>query len=229
MILSDKRVVTFFSSGSGDAMWIPRVTMNGLPLKFDPAPKLLGIYMSRTLSFQSHVDKVVTKAMKRNIILTFLSTPQWGWKKKPLRKIFLATQCSVLDYAAPAWQLSLANTQLERLDRAQNQALRRIFGQTASCPLEALRLESGVQSYTTTSKRLVAVSREKAYMLPHSIPGASLSKATPPTDCAETAGGRGAKYLKSNSPPTYRRGFPFNRSRNRLGTAITDAGVYPPS
>ena len=64
----------------------------------------------------------------------------------------------------------MANTQLERLDRAQNQALRRITGQTASCPLEALRLESGVQSYTTTSKRLVAASREKAYRLPPQHP-----------------------------------------------------------
>ena len=42
MILSDKSVVTFFSSGFGDAKWIPRVTMNGLPLKFDPSPKLSG-------------------------------------------------------------------------------------------------------------------------------------------------------------------------------------------
>ena len=103
MILSDKSVVIFFSKGSGDAKWIPRVIMNGLPLKFDPAPKLLGIYMSRTLSFQSHVDKVVAKVQKRNSILACLSTSQWGWKKKPLRKIFLVAQRSGLDYAAPAW------------------------------------------------------------------------------------------------------------------------------
>ena len=150
-------------------------------------------------------------------------------KKKPLRMIFLATQRSVLDYAAPAWQPWLANTQLGRLDRAQNQALRRVTGQTASCPLEALRLESGAQrSYTTTSKRLVLASREKAYRLPPKHPGASLSKAKPPTGCAETAGGRRAKDLKSNSPSTYRRGSPFNRSKNHLGTATTDAGVSPP-
>ena len=108
--------------------------MNGLPLKFDPAQKLLGIYMSKTFSFQSHVDKVVAKVQKRNSILACLSTSQWGWKKKPLRKIFLATQCSVLDYAATAWQPWLANTQLERLDRAQNQALRRITGQDSLLP-----------------------------------------------------------------------------------------------
>ena len=103
MILSDKSVVTFFSKGSGDAKWIPIVIMNGLPLKFDPAPKLLGIYMSRILSFQSHVDKVVAEVQKRNSILACLSTSQWGWKKKPLRKIFLVAQRSGLDYAAPAW------------------------------------------------------------------------------------------------------------------------------
>ena len=184
--------------------------------------------MSRTFSFQSHVDKVVAKVQKRNSILACLSTSQWDWKKKPLCKISLATQRSVLDFAAPAWQPWLANVQLERVDRAQNQALRRITGQTASCPLEALCLESGVQSYMTTSQRLVAASREKVNSLPSQHPGASLSKATPPADCAETAGGRRAKDLKSNSPPTCRRGSPFNRSRNHRGTTTTDAGASPP-
>ena len=184
--------------------------------------------MSRTLSFQSPVDKVVAKVQKRNSILACLSTSHRGWKKKPLRKIFLRRQRSALDYAAPAWQPWLANTQLERLDRAHNQALHRITGQTASCPLEALHLESGVQSYTITSKRLVAASREKAYRLHRQHPGASLSTATPPTDCAETAGGRRAKDLKSNSPPTCRRGSHFHRSRNHLGMARTDFGVSPP-
>ena len=34
---------------------------------------------------------------------------------------------------------------------------------SSSNPVEALRLEAGVESYQTTSKKLVAIAREKAY------------------------------------------------------------------
>ena len=55
MLLSDKSVVTFFSAASCDSKWVPSLNMNNLPMKFDPTPKLLGLYMNRTLSFQQHV------------------------------------------------------------------------------------------------------------------------------------------------------------------------------
>ena len=42
MLLSEKSVVTFFSSSSGDARWKPDVTMGGNTLKFNPCPKFLG-------------------------------------------------------------------------------------------------------------------------------------------------------------------------------------------
>ena len=145
--ISDKSVVTFFSSGSCDAKWVPGVTLDGTLLKFDPAPRLLGVYVNRTLSFQSHVDKVVEKVEKRCRMLSCLTSTTWGWRKKSLRKIYLATMRSVRDFAAPSWQPWLSETQLKRLDTAQNQALRRITGQTSSSPLEALRLEAGLPSY----------------------------------------------------------------------------------
>ena len=44
----------------------------------------------------------------------------------------------------------------EKLNRLQNKALRAITGQFLSTPVEALRLEAGIQSYDTLSKRLLA-------------------------------------------------------------------------
>ena len=37
MLLSDKSVVTFFSTASCDSKWVPSLNMNNLPMKFDPA------------------------------------------------------------------------------------------------------------------------------------------------------------------------------------------------
>ena len=53
---------------------------------------------------------------------------------------------SKMDYSGPAWQPNLAVTQVEKLERVQNRALRLITGQFADCPLDALRLEAGVVS-----------------------------------------------------------------------------------
>ena len=66
------------------------------------------------------------------------------------------------DYAAPAWQPWLSDTNLSSLDRLQNHSLRLITGQLISTPLEALRLEADVQSYPTCSKRLILKVKEKA-------------------------------------------------------------------
>ena len=170
MLLSEKSVVTFFSSSSGDARWKPDITMGGNTLKFDPCPKLLGLVINRTLSFQQHVDKVVDKVRKRCNLLACLGTSNWGWRKKPLGRVFLATQQSIMDFNASAWQPCLSKTQMDRLNRAQNQALRRVTGQAASTPVEALRLESGMQSYRTISQRLTAISRERASRCPEGHP-----------------------------------------------------------
>ena len=75
---------------------------------------------------------------------------------------FHALVHSKLDYAAPAWQPWLPDTNLSCLDRLQNRSLRLITGQLVFTPLGALCLEADVQSYPTCSKRLILKAKEKA-------------------------------------------------------------------
>ena len=75
---------------------------------------------------------------------------------------FHALVRSKLDYAAPAWQPWLSETNLSNLDRLQNRSLQLITGQLVSTPLEALRLEADVQSYSTCSKYLILKANQKA-------------------------------------------------------------------
>ena len=75
---------------------------------------------------------------------------------------FHALVRSKLNYAAPAWQPWLSDTNLSSLYRLQNYPLRLITGQLVSSPLEALRLEADVQSYPTCSKGLILKANEKA-------------------------------------------------------------------
>ena len=87
-----------------------------------------------------------------------------------MRKVYTTMQRSVMDYAAAAWQPWLSKTQFQKLEKAQNSSLRIMSGQYASTPLEALRLETGIESYETNSKRLTAKAYEKAKRLEESHP-----------------------------------------------------------
>lgn len=59
---------------------------------------------------------------------------------------------------------------MKRLDTAQNKCLRIISGQYANTHLDGIRLETGVPSYPTHSKRLIATAYEKGMRLPPKHP-----------------------------------------------------------
>ena len=160
-----KSVSTFFSTATSEAKWRPNLNIKGTGIKYEVSPKFLGIHLDRSLAFTAHVDHVTEKVNNRNRILASLAGKEWGWEKRTLRRVYLAMQRSILDYAAPAWQPFLSKTQAKRLDTAQNKALRIVNGQYATTPLEALRAEAGICSYETQSDRLCAIAYEKASRL----------------------------------------------------------------
>ena len=175
-----KSEVTFFSNDPKEASWRPNIMLTGTAVPYNSNPKFLGVHLDRTLSFQSHVLYTTAKVSKRCRILSSLATKEWGWKKKSLRPVFLATQRSVLDYASPAWQPYLSNTQMDRLEVAQNKALRLITGHHHSTPVEALRIEAGVSSCYTYRDRLAVIAYEKALRLPEGHPRRTLAEEAVP-------------------------------------------------
>ena len=120
-----------------------------------------------------HTDDATQKVGKRTKLLKAVGSREWGWKKKTLRKLYVATQRSVLDYAGAAWQPYLSNTHFKKLETAQNKALRAITGHCSSTPVVALRIESGIPSYRTQSDRLIAASHQKALRREQHHPRAS--------------------------------------------------------
>ena len=166
----EKSEATFFTPSTNEAKWRPNLKLDGAPIPFNDSPKFLGVHMDRTLSFQQHVLYVTGKVSERCKILASLAGKQWGWRKENLRRVYIATQRSVLDYAAAAWQPWLSDSQLKKLEVAQNKALRLVTGQYSSTPTEALRLEAGVESYRTHSERNITIAAEKADRLPPDHP-----------------------------------------------------------
>ena len=165
-----KSEATFFSPDPHEASWRPNIILLGSQLEYNKDPKFLGVYLDRTLSFREHTSRVSAKAGSRDRILAALGSKEWGWRKDHMKKVYLSMQRSVLDYAAPAWQPFLSTTQAARLDVAQNRSLRLVTGQHANSPVESMHLELGIDSYSTHSKKLTAISYEKALRLPSDHP-----------------------------------------------------------
>ena len=170
-----KSCTFFFSTHTGEAKWRPNITLLGKRMPFgeggkEKNPKFLGIILDRTLSFQDHVKDVCIRVTSRCKMLLCLASRSWGWKKRNLRRIYISTHRSIMDYAAPAWQPWLTPSQFAKLEVAQNRCLRAITGQYANTSVEILRLEANIPSYRTHSNQLIATAFEKGLRLPASHP-----------------------------------------------------------
>jgi len=157
-----KSEAAFFSTWSNESRLQPNIQVDGQLVPTNNSPRLLGVLLDRSLTFNAHIAKISETTTRRIRCLRAVAHSDWGWDKQSLRTIFFALIRSSTDYAAPAWQPWLSGTNIDRLDRIQNKGLRAITGQYGSAPLEALRIEADIPSYATTSKRVVLKSFEKA-------------------------------------------------------------------
>ena len=114
------------------------LTINGSHLSFVNKFKYLGVIFNRTLSYKYHIDYVVSKCNKRLNLLKILSGTYWGAGKNTLLTLYRTLIRSALDYGMPAYFFA-SKSQLARLRKIQNQALRICCGAMKSTPICALQ------------------------------------------------------------------------------------------
>ena len=160
---AEKSEVCPLSTWSNDSSWNPTIFTGNQKVRVNTTPCLFGVILDRSLTFNAHMKKLTTSLASSIHIIRATGHTSWGWCRSTLKMVFHALVRRKLDYAPPpAWQPWLSETNLTNLDRLQNRSLRLITGQPVSTPLEALRLEADVQSYSTCSKRLILKANEKA-------------------------------------------------------------------
>ena len=158
----DKYEVCSFSTWSNDNTWITNVFIGTQKIRVNITPRLLGVILDRSLTFNAHLKELTASLTYSIPIIRATAYTSLGWCRSTIKMAFHALIHSKLDYAAPAWQPWLSDTNLSCLDRLQNRSLWLITGQLLSTPLEALRLEADVQSYPIRSNLLILKAREKA-------------------------------------------------------------------
>ena len=80
--------------------------------------------------------------LRRTNLLRVVGGTTWGWQKKDLRTVYIATQRSVAEYSAAAWTPWLSSSNIEKFERTQLQAARVITHHVRSTPTEAVLHEA---------------------------------------------------------------------------------------
>ena len=102
------------------------LTLNNVPLQWASEYKYLGVHIDDKLNFKAHISHLETKALKRINCMKVLSSLS-GVNAYILRLFYVQAIASILEYGSIATTLA-TKTQIDRIQRIQNIAMRLILG-----------------------------------------------------------------------------------------------------
>src|SRR5205809_2694702 len=113
----------------------------------------LGVWLDSKLSFKEHVEIKISTATRIFHQIARLSNTERGLSFQAMKQLYIACITSVADYEVPIWwnnQKSL----LEKYQKLQNAALRKILGAFKTSPYMAMELEAAIISPRARFNRL---------------------------------------------------------------------------
>ena len=116
--------------------------MNGIPIKFEKEVKFLGLIFDHKLTWDAHINYIVTKCKTRLNLMRSVSGTHWGASKQTQLTIYRALIRSVIDYACSAYD-SASVTAKAKLEVIQSTALRICCGAMKCTPNAAVQGEMG--------------------------------------------------------------------------------------
>jgi hypothetical protein len=118
-VTKTKEMTIDFSRGGTDP---PSIVMNGQALEKVDSAKVLGVILSDDLSWDKHVDHIVSKASQRIYFLCLLR--RVGASVEDMLTLFKSSVRSGLEYACAVWHTSLTQQQSEKIESVQKRAFR---------------------------------------------------------------------------------------------------------
>jgi ribonuclease HI len=140
-ISTAKTTAVVFSNnrqGVGDVV----LKVNNQKIEVSTTAKFLGVIFDCRLTWNAHIDYVVTKCRKRLGLLRSVSGNRWGAGKKSLLMLYRALIRPVLDYGAVAF-CTASDTQRKKMETIQAQALRICCGAAHGTATTAVQNECG--------------------------------------------------------------------------------------
>ena len=120
LISAPKSSVTLLTPDTHQAKIHPRILIENSHLPLVKCPRILGVYLDPSLSFNKHSQYVAERVPGRNNILKALAGTSWGQQKETLLMTYKAVGRSIINYAAPVWSPNLHDTNYRKIQYTQN-------------------------------------------------------------------------------------------------------------
>ena len=169
LISAPKSSVTLLTPDTHQAKTHPSILIEDSRLPLVKCPRILGVYLDPSLSFNKHSQYVAERVSGRNNILKALTGTSWGQQKEPLLMTYKMVGRSIINYAAPVWSPNPHNTNYRKIQCTQNEALRIATGCHKMSSIDHLHTEADMLKVREHSELLSAqyLARCLACMSPH--------------------------------------------------------------
>ena len=120
-----KEMVICFCRNDNHVASIPRIVIDNNDIARITQAKVLGVTLSSDLTWNAHVDTIVSKARKR--VFTIYQLKRAGIRQCDLLRVYVSVIRPVLEYACPVWHTSLPMYLSDNIETIQKRCLRTIF------------------------------------------------------------------------------------------------------
>ena len=121
LISAPKSSVTLLTTDTHQAKIHTRIFIENSHLPLVKCPRILGVYLDPSLSFNKQSQYVAERVSGRNNILKALAGTSWGQQKETLLMTYKAVGRSIINYAAPVWSPNLHDTNYRKIQYTQNE------------------------------------------------------------------------------------------------------------
>ena len=178
LILADKTQVTLFTPDPAEHGTQLNIELEGARLETKKNPVILGLTLDPKLNFSQHTKVTETKAKKSLNLIKAISGTDWGQHKEVLCNTYKQFTRPIIEYASPAWAPTVSKTNIDKLQRIQNQALRLCTGHTRDTNVRHCHEETQVLPLGIHMQMLSSIYRENCRNPDHPLNHA-LSDADP--------------------------------------------------
>jgi hypothetical protein len=116
---------------------------NGTTILAKNEIKWLGIWFDKRLKFKTHVKNRIASATRVFHSIERLSNTSRGLSFQAIRQLYMACITMVADYGVPIWWNQQKNY-LEKFQKLQNAALRKILGAFKTTPIAPMEIEAAI-------------------------------------------------------------------------------------
>ena len=119
------------------------VQINDIQIEPKNLVRWLGIWLNSKLNFKEHVEKKIVDATRIFHQINRLLNTERGLSFQAMRQLYIACIVSIADFGVPIWW----NNQkflLDKYQKLQNLALRKILGAFKTSPIMVMELEAAI-------------------------------------------------------------------------------------